>query len=1635
MVNTAFAPYYDDYDETKNYHKILFKPRVGVQVRELNQMQTMLQKQIERFGSHVFKNGSMVIPGETNYDFNYEYVTLANVDYQAINEILQTNDVVVTGDTSGVVASVVQHLADNTTDPVTFYLKYESSGTSGESRFIDGEPVTLSYGTTDFANATVIGTGQGSVFTIQAGIFYLNGDFIRTDSQRAVLSKYTSVPSVVVGFRLTETIVDWTADSSLVDVGNKNAIGADRLKKVLTLEVRGIDEVFNRETFIELAQFRDGQFLSKVENPTYNVLADTMARRTYDESGDYTVEAFNINLREHLNANNNGGLYPAPEGKEDKFAVGIEPGKAYVRGYEVENFATRYIDVDKARDTGRIRNSSFVTPIGNYIYVESMNVLPKSNTFQKVTFYSGEPASPGAIPAGTVLGSARVRYTMPTGTVGRHAVLLFDVRSAAGSTDTSFVVNAKSIYMAGSPATTALVKSELIDSVNHGVVIKLPITNVKTLLEAGVSDTSFTVVRQFTATADSSGNVVLTAGSNESFVQPTTTGGIASYVVGGVGTTREIASISTLGGVPVGSTMTIAFGASVANQSVTINTEMNKQQARQKTKTKSLGSVTRTVAQAASGKLVLDKADVYHITSITEAGVDVTAKYTLNRNINQEYYGVSFAQLNAGEAVAAADLTVNFEYFVHGAGDFFSVDSYSSIDYKDIPTETINGVQVSMSDVLDFRPRLNDAGTDFTGTGASVTEVPSAVRLIHVNLDHYLPRVDKVYVDSTGVFGVVKGVPALTPAEPETPDNTMVLYKLIVPAYTLEVSDIQAIFVNNRRYTMRDIGKLEERIANIEYYTTLSLLENETNAMQIVDSTTGLNRFKNGFLTDPFTDYSASAVTSAEFKASIDDSIMQPELGAGFVNLKLNSSYSTGVVKTGSLVTLPFTERTFLSQMLASDSLNVNPYAVYRWNGSLTLNPSSDVWFDSAVVETSAISQTVGTWANTTPQTTYVQYYKGVAYTNTTGAVIKHDQVGQKITNTTTNVVTTTSNTVTTQVGTADIPYMRSRDVEFTGKGLMPYSRCYAFFDNVNVSAYCKSGTQAFGAPMFADVNGNISGVFRIPNTAGMRFRTGTKQFTLIDAADNVRETSLSYAGANYTAKGTLNQLAQTVVTTTTITQTTNTKVVPWDPLAQSFFVEQSGGVFVTSIEVYFKSKDAVMPVSIQIRDMEAGVPGKNIVPYSSVTLNPNEVNTSINGTVATKFKMESPVYLADGNEYCFVLMSNSNNYQAFIATMGRPSLTTNTAITKQPFIGVLFKSQNNSTWTEDQASDMKFKINTAKFTTDVAGNAGLVFDAPNAVPLVNNPLTSVSGSNVITVTIPNHGFVAGSKFPMSGVAIAPGIPVTEFNKVLAVDTVVSPDVVTFKTTTNANQSGSFGGADVAVQHNIMVNNLQPIIQSLLFNQTDIAWSYRGVTGQSLNGNETAYLLGSQYSITPGANNLLPVVHMIPNSYDAADKLTQPAGIITGALISFVDNISPVIDLNRVGVIGISNRINSPAVLNETAATGGNAAARYLTSVVGLKNAANSLKLYVDVNQPQEAGVRVLYRTGNTEKEVNEKVWAEMTPVTVGTTADVFTYKEFEYSKDNIALFSFYQFKIVMTSPVSGKVPLFKRLRGIALGT
>ena len=86
-------------------------------------------------------------------------------------------------------------------------------------------------------------------------------------------------------------------------------------------------------------------------------IEDTLARRTYDESGDYVVDDFELDIREHLLAGTNRGIYAAGITSDDgnvaneaKLAFGLSQGKAYVKGYEIGKIGTTYIDVNKARD-------------------------------------------------------------------------------------------------------------------------------------------------------------------------------------------------------------------------------------------------------------------------------------------------------------------------------------------------------------------------------------------------------------------------------------------------------------------------------------------------------------------------------------------------------------------------------------------------------------------------------------------------------------------------------------------------------------------------------------------------------------------------------------------------------------------------------------------------------------------------------------------------------------------------------------------------------------------------------------------------------------------------------------------------------------------------------------------------------------------------------------------------------------------------------------------------------------------------------------------------------------------------------------------------------------------------------------
>ena len=408
------TPYYDDFTEDSNFHRVLFRPAFSIQARELTQMQSILQNQIERLGSHFFKEGAVVIPGQVGFDITYSYVKIKpEFVVGSVTHTVETYRETLVGkklkgSESLVVAKVVGSAAATTSDELTLFVKYEQSNTPAATSTLSADQGTTSYkfkngeniqidtaftythataGSQTFTTNSEVceaidssACGTGSSASVQKGVFYIRGSFVQTTAQTIVLDKYTNSPSYRVGFQVTESLSTPEEDSTLLDnaTGSTNfaAKGAHRLKYSLTLTKKDIGSADDAD-FIELMTLRSGNVESMVRSTEYSVLEETLARRTFDESGDYIVRGFNLDLREHLDDGLNDGVFSEADGGDaSKVAIGLSPGKAYVRGFEIETIGQTFVPLDKARTTEFTQNYPTMFSAGNFLQVENTYNTP-----------------------------------------------------------------------------------------------------------------------------------------------------------------------------------------------------------------------------------------------------------------------------------------------------------------------------------------------------------------------------------------------------------------------------------------------------------------------------------------------------------------------------------------------------------------------------------------------------------------------------------------------------------------------------------------------------------------------------------------------------------------------------------------------------------------------------------------------------------------------------------------------------------------------------------------------------------------------------------------------------------------------------------------------------------------------------------------------------------------------------------------------------------------------------------------------------------------------------------------------------------------------------------------------------------
>jgi hypothetical protein len=419
---------------------------------------------------------------------------------------------------------------------------------------------------------------------------------------------------------------------------------------------------------------------------------------------------------------------------------------------------------------------------------------------------------------------------------------------------------------------------------------------------------------------------------------------------------------------------------------------------------------------------------------------DITSNFTLDDGQRDEFADYSRIVRKDGANVPSKIVRVIFDKFTvpsNDTGDVFTASSYPIDQFKNVPILK-NGLRAT--DTLDFRPRVADhaggscpfsfASRVFSDSGSNPTLIPAPNEASTIDFKYYLPRIDKLVLDSTdsaigdaynsGYFQVIKGVSSENPVVPDDVETAMTIGTIELPAYLYDTKNAKITLVDNRRYTMRDIGTLEDRIESLEELTSLSLLELDTKALQIQDAD-GLSRFKSGFFVDDFKNTNLLDRKNPDCKCDVIGSLQHLVTPTDFYSVKpelaLASSINpntadfsqdlelldSGVRKTGDLLTLDYDEVIMLDQPLASRIENVNPFNVVTFRGTLTLSPSADTWTRNIILDDG-----------------------------------------------TRTVLGDTEETFTNDVFVSSEPdtHIRSRNVGFDVSGIKPNTKFYAFFDS-----------------------------------------------------------------------------------------------------------------------------------------------------------------------------------------------------------------------------------------------------------------------------------------------------------------------------------------------------------------------------------------------------------------------------------------------------------------------------------------------------------------------------------------------------------------------------------------------------------
>lgn len=1272
-IDPYFENFYDpENPQYKQYNRILFRPARAVQARELTQMQTILQEQIERFGSNVYQEGTIISGINPNQRSDIFFVkvkdTAALPDptiynpvtvYNAVTDQEETTEYFLQGQTTGLRAKILTTANGfQTRDPdlKTFFINYLNTNQNAQAEdikeFLAGEVLKIvDIDGVEQVDAVVAEVenhaGRSFGASVDEGIIYQKGHFIFAEDQLIIIEKYSDVPrDIAIGFDIKETIVTSNEDQTLLDnaqgYNNDNAPGADRLKlePVLAAYEAGSEP----DDFFTLIRFERGEAIQIRDVTQFNSIAKELARRTYEESGDYVVRGMELSLDQDV---------------DGTYAV-VNPGKAYVKGYGVELTGKKWLNLAPASTSDSVTRENMGTG-ANYGQFYEFNWEAPGTDGQ------GNPTST-AINTFLLDGT---RYNMYN--LGNDVIGTCSVRSVTSGPSTNGTTEGR-IYVYAVEKNAGY-ESDDVYKIGDTIITSplRAVNSAKLIFPTGanamrsVSDVKYVErVREVVGTA--SNQFVIEATVNGQPVNPNNIFVINSVnelilpsnvnqTAGTYGTNYDV----TLGDLGAGTPAFVYYDRLVTGVDADTLDERDV-------------FVRSTYTNGKANLGIPNGVELLQVIDDDGAGEDVTSRFKIVTNAKDAYYDLSYIQLKRGQSLrsasGASSLLIKFKALRRTStvgNGYLTIDSYAGVDKKVIKKHYAkDGTVTNPLNALDFRPYHNPvveyalSSGNAQSVGSSIVKsFPAMDKVLATNStvlathDVYLPRIDSIVIDSRGQFDIVKGSPSEKPSVPKL-NNVFQLGEVYIPGGSLELTGSNPVKITQKtvkNYTMKEITKFDTQIKRLTEQVALNALEKAAESMFIPDAS-GASRFKNGFLVDTFESLATSDVTNPDFKMAIDPSykVGQPALKTFPIDLTLRSTTSSNISDFSKITTLGDTgvRQTFIQQPYATTTrLCVSNY--YNYKGSVIITP--DFVSDYDTVRDPDININIDIATPMIDLLENIQEFYPMTRTDAVGEeyLVSTDAAADRqsggfiisgVNDTwrqdyqTLSIGYDTSNSTQEAVGdfVTDVsfkPFVKSREIKILVTGLRPNTRHYFYFadgvdindhvtpgqvvyrtdasgnlslnsDDVFTAAGTSGSTTAAGQAVRTDENGVLAAVFTIPEGT---FYVGenTLEVTDVPSYEDIETASTSYGAAVYRAYRLGISRAALDVTTrspdfkidiekapsqdnTRFRETSRRRIPRPDPIAQTFYVRQ--GMTSDAKSMFLKDID----LYFQKKDNTAGI-------------------------------------------------------------------------------------------------------------------------------------------------------------------------------------------------------------------------------------------------------------------------------------------------------------------------------------------------------------------------------------------------------------------------------------------------------------